>query len=70
MPDLASISTEDTSIYPEVIETQVKTEPIAEKSPDVEEKPKPLTWHEQLFTKLAVLVCGNKMNNIPSGVPN
>ena len=43
MPDLASISTEDTSIYPEVIETQVKTEPIAEKSPDVEEKPKPLT---------------------------
>ena len=43
MPDLASISTEDTSIYPEVIETQVKTEPIAENSSDVEEKPKPLT---------------------------
>lgn len=43
MPDLASISTEDTSIYPEVIETQVKTEPIAENSSDVEEKPKPLS---------------------------
>jgi sec-independent protein translocase protein TatA len=43
MPDLASISTEDTSIYPEIIETEVKPEPIAENSSDLDEKPKPLT---------------------------
>jgi TatA/E family protein of Tat protein translocase len=43
IPDLATISTEDTSIYPEVIETEVKSESVAENSPVVEEKPNSLT---------------------------